>query len=247
MSKDKKISRRNFVKLCTSAITMVSANPTLLASTDTAQRFHRVKLVNKFNQTIRPEDLKVGENYIFHYPYVTTPCFLINLGQKAKANSILSMEDGEQYVWQGGVGPDKSIVAFSAICAHKMSHPTKKVSFINYRHESTQFFNQKKALNERPQIIYCCSERSVYDPTAGAKVLGGPAPQPLAAVTLEYNKKENAIYATGSYGGEQYERFFNTFSFRLSLEFKSSNVKKKVKNTAPVIPVAEFCSNEILC
>lgn len=34
-----------------------------------------------------------------------------------------------------GVGPGASIVAFSAICAHRMSYPTRNVSFIDYRHK----------------------------------------------------------------------------------------------------------------
>ena len=33
----------------------------------------------------------------------------------------------------GGIGRDKSVVSFSAICAHKLSHPSRNISFINYR------------------------------------------------------------------------------------------------------------------
>jgi Rieske Fe-S protein len=121
-------------------------------------------------------------SYVFHYPYVTTPCFLIDLGAPAEAGAELETSDGRPYRWTGGVGPGRSIVAFSAICAHRMSYPTRNVSFIDYRHKP---MNTEAAGDDwwsRGQVIYCCSEGSVYDPSDGARVLAGPAPQPLAAV-----------------------------------------------------------------
>jgi len=37
---------------------------------------------------------------------------------------------------------------------------------------------------------------------------GGPAPQPLAAIELDYDPESDSIYATGTVGGEMFERYF---------------------------------------
>jgi hypothetical protein len=62
--------------------------------------------------------------------------------------------------WQGGIGADKSVVAYSAICAHKMTYPTRQVSFIGYRDAPSPVAGKGK-------VITCCSDRSVYDPSGG--------------------------------------------------------------------------------
>lgn len=226
---------------------MVGANPNLLAQTGgDFHRYHRARLVDLDDRPVTPEQLKVGENYLFHYPYIATPCFLLNLGRPAERTQ-LKTESGKSYRWRGGVGPGRSIVSFSAICAHKMSYPAEEVSFINYRPNTVSFLNKDKTAEQRSQVIYCCSERSVYDPAHGARVLGGPAPQPLAAVLLEYDGRDGSLYATGVYGGEMFDQFFEKFFFRLTLEFKTQNVREPVTKTAVVMPLAEYCHNQVLC
>lgn len=251
MGRDPRISRRGFVKLCASAIAMVGANPNLLAQTDSEfHSHHRARLVDPEGRRVTPTDLKVGENYLFHYPYIATPCFLLNLGWPTEQHTLLKTEDGKPYRWQGGVGPERSIVAFSAICAHKMSHPARSVSFINYRHNAVTFRNEDEAMTRRSQVIYCCSEKSVYDPTQGARVLGGPARQPLAAILLEYDEGDGSLYATGTYGGEMFDRFFEKFAYRLELEFRTTNIRNirgEVTTTAAVVPLAQYCKNQVLC
>lgn len=248
MGDDAKLGRRGFVKLCASAIAMVSASPKLLAQSDaTLRRFNRVRLVNDWGRPLKYADLKVGESYVFPYPFITTPCFLINLGKPTEKATELKTEAGQTYYWRGGVGPQRSLVAFSAICAHQMTHPTRSVNFINYRHEAVRFQDKKKTTAERAQIIYCCSERSVYDPANGAQVMGGPAPQPLAAILLEHEKHSDNLYATGIYGGDMFDKFFDTFRVRLELEHLTSEIRKEVVDTTAVVPVAEYCQTQVLC
>ena len=243
---DSDYTRRGFVRLCTAAVTLLAASPALLARTDsTLRRYERARLVDDRGRAISATHLKEGENYIFHYTYVTTPCFLINLGKPAKA-ATLRTEDGKEYHWSGGVGPRGTIVAFAAICAHKMTHPAQQVSFINYRHEPATFRNSSDETSQRGQVIYCCSEKSVYDPVDGARVLGGPAKQPLTAIVLEQDQRGD-LYAIGTLGGELYEKFFETFGSRLSLEFRTSDVRRPVKTSARVVPLATYCSNQVLC
>lgn len=248
MGDDSKLGRRGFVKLCATAIAMISASPKLLAQSDaTLRRFNRVKLVNDWGRPIKYADLQVGESYVFFYPFITTPCFLINLGKPTQKTIDLKTEAGQSYRWRGGVGPQRSLVAFSAICAHRMTHPTRSVNFINYRHEPVRFQNKKKATAERAQIIYCCSERSVYDPASGARVIGGPAQQPLAAILLEYNANTDNLYVSGIYGGDMFNKFFDTFRVRLELAHLTSDIRKEVVDTAAVVPVAEYCQTQVLC
>jgi arsenite oxidase small subunit len=110
-----------------------------------------------------------------------------------------------------------------------------------------KFLSKENTSVQRSQVIYCCSERSVYDPLHGARVLGGPAPQPLAAVLLEYDERDGSLYATGVYGGEMFDQFFQKFFFRLTLEFKTQNVREQVTNEAVVMPLAEYSHNQRLC
>lgn len=248
MSRDPRFNRRSFVKLCASAIAMVTASPSILAQKNAMlHRYRRVKLVDTFDRPIKVAALKEGENYLFHYPYVSTPCFLLNLGKATAKETVLHTEDGATYRWRGGVGPKRSVVAFSAICAHKMTHPARSVSFINYRHKNVRFMDSRKKLTERSQVIYCCSEKSVYDPAEGARVLGGPAPQPLAAILLEYDDENDALYAAGAYGGDLFEKFLTEFSFRLQLEYRTTNIRDEVTRSATVMPLGDYCQTQVLC
>lgn len=246
MSTDSEFTRRGFVRFCASAVGLLGANPTLLAQTETPlRRYQRVRLVDEHERPIVVANLKVGESYLFHYPYVSTPCFLLDLGRPSEG-AWLNTEDGRRYRWEGGVGPRRSVVAFSAICAHKMSHPARQVSFINYRHQTATFQDSNLQSAQRAQVIYCCSEKSVYDPIAGARVLGGPAKQPLAAILLEQDA-DGALHAVGTTGGELFDRFFREFSSRLALEFRTSNVRQLAHSSAVVTPLAEYCRNQVLC
>ena len=98
-----------------------------------------------------------------------------------------------------------------AICAHRLTYPTREISFISYRAESTP-------QNRFAQVIHCCSEHSQYDPAEGAKVVAGPAPQPLAAILLDYDARSDGLYAVGTLGGELFNEFFEKYAFRLALD-----------------------------
>lgn len=242
------VNRRSFVKLCASAVAMITSSPDLLARPNaTLRNYQRVKLVDTFDRPINAATLKEGESYLFHYPYISTPCFLLNLGKPTAQRTLLRTKDGASYVWPGGVGPQRSIVAFSAICAHKMTHPARSVSFINYRPKRVSFLDAQKHVVERGHVIYCCSEKSVYDPTRGAQVLGGPAPQPLATILLEYDERDGSLEAIGTDGGDMFEKFLTTFDFRLKLEYQTDNIRKQVADMSTVTTVAEYCRTQVMC
>ena len=138
-------------------------------------------------------------------------------------------------------------VTFSAICAHKMSHPAPTVSFINYRHGKVKFRNSADAVEERSGVIYCCSESSVYDPASGGRVLGGPAPQPLAAIELEYDSNSDCLYATGTIGGEMFDRFFSSFHDRLVLQLGRTDIDRELVGSTELMRLGEYTRNQIGC
>ena len=243
------MKRRGFVKLCAGAVAGIAASPQILARDNQQyRRYERVSLVDPHSHDmINVSLLEVGETYLFHYPYVSTPCFLINLGRPVQSGVQLKTHDGQRYRWQGGAGPQRSIVAFSAICAHKMSHPAPTVSFINYRHDEVKFRNSKDAVEQRSGVIYCCSERSVYDPASGGRVLGGPAPQPLAAIELDYDAAGDHIYATGTIGGEMFERYFSSFHDRLVLQLGRTDIDRAMTDSTELMRLSDYTSNQINC
>ncbi len=243
------MKRRKFVKMCASAVASITASPELLAG-DHQQyhRYGRVALIDPYSrEPVRAAALDVGETYLFHYPFVSTPCFLIDLGKSVTSSSNLKTDAGDHYRWQGGAGANSSVVAFSAICAHKMSHPAPSVSFINYRHSETRFRNSQDQIEERSGVIYCCSEKSVYDPARGGRVLGGPAPQPLAAIELEYDAEQDSFYAIATIGGEMFERFFSNFHDRLVLQHGRFDIDQAMTDTTNLMRLSDYTRNAVSC
>jgi arsenite oxidase small subunit len=242
------VSRRGFLKLCASTGALIAGSPSLLARA-TPERVPSAPatLLHASGRPLRLDDLAIGDSYVFHYPFVSTPCFLIDLGKPALPKDGLEMDDGRRYRWRGGVGPRRSVVAFSAICAHRMTYPTPTVSFIHYRHEPMAFTDKDLQATQREQIIYCCSEGSVYDPAEGCRVLGGPAPQPLAAIDLEYDEQRGELRALGTYGGDMFERFFEKFGFQLALQQGTENLRELSTPTTEVLPLREYSANTNVC
>lgn len=240
-------ARRDFVRSCAGLMALGLGSRAKAGEFKARKPYARTRLVDAHHRPFKAGNLEVGESYIFHYPFVATPCFLINLGRAVLADGPLKTESGREYNWPGGVGPKQSIVAFSAICSHKMSAPAKSVSFINYRPGEIDYLNEKQETTEGRQLIYCCSERSVYDPRHGARVLGGPARQPLAAIALDYDPGSDSLVATGTYGGEMFGQYFAKFTNRLQLEYRTMNVHGSIGGMSLVQTIEDFTRTQILC
>jgi Rieske Fe-S protein len=234
------MERREFIKAC--AATCALATPDVLSAQDLKPRFYsRAQLVDDRGRPLRTAQLVASRNYIFHYPFEATPCFLLNLGKPTVSDVQLKTENGSTYVWPGGLGPNRAVVGFSAICAHRMSYPTPQISFISYREKSTA------SAVMRPNVIHCCSEHSEYDPASGARVVGGPAPQPLSAVLLEYDAKTDGLQAVGMLGGEMFDAFFSKFEVRLALEHGANTARRQVAGRAVVKELRQFCKQQVRC
>jgi arsenite oxidase small subunit len=230
--------RRIFLQTCAAAA--FAATPKFTVAADAIRRnYSRARLVWPDGKPVRATTLPAHTNLVFHYPFAATPCFLLNLGRRLEAGASLRTADAQTYRWQGGVGPERSIVAYSAICAHKMSYPTRQISFISYRAEGWRG-------GKGSRVIHCCSEHSEYDPAQGAAVVGGPARQPLAAILLDYDERADELYAVGTLGGEMFNEFFSKFEFRLSLDF-GGKAHLPAGDVCEVVELTKYCRQQVQC
>jgi arsenite oxidase small subunit len=230
------MERRGFIKFCAASAAALGA-PAVAA--DARVHFYgKAKLLDEKGAALRAAAVPANRNFIFHYPFAATPCFLLNLGKGVRPAQLKTVA-GEPYEWKGGVGAARSVVAYSAICAHKLSYPTRDISFISYRTE-------KSARNRIGNVIHCCSEHSQYDPAEGARVVAGPAPQPLAAIVLEYDSGTDELHAVGTLGGEMFEEFFEKYAFRLSLEH-GATARAAVSGSCIVQELESYCRQQVKC
>jgi arsenite oxidase small subunit len=193
------------------------------------QRHARSLLVDSLGRPWPARRLKTGEAFLFNYPYTVSPVFLIAFEHEVKPAELMT-EDRHRYAAPAGVGPNRSIVAFSAICAHKLVYPTTAISFIGLR---------SGGRGEPSHVIHCCGDNSRYDPLQGARVIDGPAPQPLAAVLLEWDAGSDQLHAVGTRGGEMFDAFFTKYATKLQLETGSA-VRKPSGATVVVQPAASY-------
>src|SRR5258705_3502245 len=223
--------RRDFILAC-GASALTASLPATLAGA--SPRFYsRARLVDPAGRPLEAAILPETRNCICHNPSAGTPCFLLTLGKPTKPPAQLKTADEQTYEWPGGVGAGHSIVAYSAICAHRLTYPTREISFISYRGE-------KSAGSRFAQVIHCCSEHSQYDPAEGAKVLAGPARQPLAAILLEHDPTSDGLFAVGTLGGELFNEFFSKYEFRLALDH-GGHCRPGLGTRCPVSELAQYC------
>jgi arsenite oxidase small subunit len=237
------MKRRAFMESC--AVLGMAASIAELATMPqawaqgTARRYARTQLVDVHGRPLQSAQLALETNYVFLYPYASTPCLLLRLARPVRPSTELKRQDGNAYAWQGGVGRERTVVAFSAICAHRLAYPTREVSFIRYQRDASP--------TSAAQVIHCCADHSVYDPAQGARVVSGPAPQPLAAIVLEHDPVQDLLYATGTVGAEQFDAFFDKYQLKLALEYGEGRARNAVAETAVVRELANYCRNTIQC
>jgi arsenite oxidase small subunit len=234
------MERRDFMTFCSGAAALALTPETLLGATGEPHLYGRTKLVDEYGEPIKTKSLAVNRNYVFPYPYQGTPCFLLHLEGPTDRKVTLETADKQAYVWPGGAGADRSVVAYSAICAHQLAYPTKQVSFISFRDAPSQVY-------PRANVITCCAQQSVYDPAEGAKVLAGPAPQPLCAIILEHDAKTDELYAVGTHGGEMFTEFFKKYAFKLDLDHGKNVAQKPVAEKTVVAELTRYCRQQIQC
>lgn len=205
-------------------------------------------LVDRFGRPIKAKALVTGVAHVFAWPYVATPAFLVALDRPVSMTPIAPGVPGKPagapagpgvpYNSPSGAGADRRIVAFSAICTHKLVYPTKQVSFIGLRAGQGQ---------EPAHVIHCCSDGSRYDPHRGAQVLAGPAPAPLAAIELAWDDKTDALHAVAVLGQDRFEAFFEKYAFKLEMDHGRPQARALCGQTTVVFPAAEYSKQGPRC
>jgi arsenite oxidase small subunit len=235
------MDRRGFLESCTAGAAGLSAAATSFpawAANAVPKEYGRALLVNERGDPLRASELKPQLNYVFHYPFEATPVFLLDLGRPVAPHALVT-QDRNSYTWPGGVGRSRSIVAFSAICAHQLVYPTREVSFISFRKTRAQ-------RGVQDGLIHCCAEHSQYDPAKGAQVLSGPAKQPLCAVLLAHEPQADTLTAYGTLGGELFDEFFRKYEMKLSIDV-GAKAKNAVRGQSVVRELDKFCRNSVQC
>jgi Rieske Fe-S protein len=131
-------------------------------------------------------NVETTQLYLFYYPLINEPNFLLNL-YPATGTPNAGMTNGAQNV-PYGIGSNKSIVAYSAICQH-LGCPAPAIAF--YPPGTCP-----DTPGGRTFYIHCSCHGSTYDVTNSAANLTGPAVLPLPQVLLETDTSGN-IYAYG--------------------------------------------------
>ena len=112
-------------------------------------------------EIVKLEDLKPATVVTFDYPDSDSPAILLRLDGPA----------------QGGIGPDRSIVAFSLLCTHKGCP-------LNW--------------NADQKMLICPCHWSSFDPALNGRMIIGQASQSLPQITLRIS--EGSIRAVGVEG-----------------------------------------------
>jgi arsenite oxidase small subunit len=242
---EKKMDRRRFLKVM-GAVTIVAVAPSTITQTLYAddgslyKTYDKVKLVDNAGNPIKASMLKKETDYVFMYPFMGTPCLLVDIGEATNKDVKLKSEDGKEYIFKGGVGKNNSIVAVSAMCQHQLTHPNPKESFLNYVPK-----NKKTMACKCSGVFVCSSHMSAYDAKNGSNIIAGPATQGLPNIVLEVENDE--IWAVGVLGPERFHDYFKFFKS----EFKETygnwrKAKKKVKGESATMLLSEYSKDIIV-
>jgi len=128
----------------------------------------------------------------YRYPSTSTDLIVFNYPLDNEPNLLLNLPSAVP----GGVGPNGSLVAFSAVCQHLGCIPP----FISYYPPGAcNNYNSGRA------FIHCVCHGSTYDPSTsapggGAAIVTGPAQSALPQVVLIWDQATDHVFAAGSVG-----------------------------------------------
>ncbi|MDY0232574.1 MAG: Rieske 2Fe-2S domain-containing protein [Sulfurimonas sp.] len=234
------MDRRNFLRVVGATGALVAISPStisgrLYASNGLYESYERVQLLNADGVAIKLADLKKETNYIFQYPYIGTPTMLLDLEDSTAKDVRLKSDDGEEYIWKGGVGKDRTVVAYSAICSHQLAHPTPDDSFLQYVQK-----DKKTMACDHGGVVVCSSHLSSFEAKEGCKNISGPASAPLAAVVLEI-ADDDTIYAVGVLGGDKFHEYFKAYKPEFKKYYGNARqAKKKVTKSATMVELTQY-------
>ncbi len=203
-------------------------------------RYKQALLVDAQGKPIWFDTIMGDVPFIFNYPFAATPNFLLLLDLPVKSMEYPTSEGGK-YQAPGGIGNGKNLVAYSAICPHQWSYPTKDFTVVNY-------YNKKDpGCMQGVQLVKCCAHLSVFDPKICGKKIDGPAENHLAMIVLDADETKKEIYAVGVAGRNQYTEFFDLHKQELRKDYGSSAKAKEEVEKATVVRLEKYSANVIKC
>ena len=236
------MERRNFLKIAGVSGAVIAVSPSTITGQLRAedgtlfQAYEKVQLVDAEGAPLKASALKEEVNYLFNYPFIGTPSILLDLGEETAKDIKLKSEDGEEYLWKGGVGAKRTIVAYSAICSHQLAHPTPEDSFVQYlaRGKTTMATEQKGG------VIVCSSHLSAFDTKQGCKHISGPAEQALATIIIEV-AEDDTLWASAVLGPDKFHDYFKRYKPEMKKFYGGKRkAKKRVKDTALTVTLNEY-------
>lgn len=236
------MERRGFLKLSGTTAAAIVVAPSLITETLKAddgalyKSYDKVMLKDKDGNPLKSANLVKEENYVFHFPHAATPCILVQLDGPADKTATLKADDGTTYTFKGGSGKDGSIVAYSAICPHQLTHPKPDTTFFQYVPTGTKTLAYDKAVGG---VFVCSSHLSAFTPKDGGKRVTGPATEALTQIVLEIDA-DDVIWAVGALGPDIFHKFLKTFKGDLKKAYGRNGAKKLVKTEAKVTTLKNF-------
>lgn len=163
--------------------------------------FPLLQLVDENGNPIKASDVPINGQKLamFNYPLNNEPNYLLNLGNDSNqpveipATTVSIPATGQSYTFPGGVGPNKSIVAYSALCEH-LGCTYPELTFYPPGVKAPTFNGPMD------KVIHCSCHGSTYDPYKGAAVITGPTTKPLPAVQLKWDPDTDYLYAVTMIG-----------------------------------------------
>ncbi|MCX7738146.1 MAG: Rieske 2Fe-2S domain-containing protein [Hydrogenothermaceae bacterium] len=238
------MNRRDILKTCSlfavgSMFNLFKFEDALAVEGSYFKKYKKTLLVKEDGTPLKETDIQSNTALLFFYPYRSTPCYIINTGREVKPLDI-KLNNGSVYRFTGGIGSKKGIVAYSAICPHQWSYPTKDFSLLNYYSSK-----EKSEITGKSGVIQCCAHISVFDPINGGSIVEGPAEFPLAAVSLVM--EGGSIYATGIIGKDQFSEFFDLYKSDMIEQFGSLEKAKEEMDKTVVMEVEKHVKEQIKC
>ena len=244
------MERRSFLKLTGASVATVVVAPSLITQRLYAedgsalyQSYEKVHLKDSEGNPFKASKLIVEENYVFNFPHVATPCILVDLGQPTNKDVKLKADDGTEYIFKGGVGKKGSIVAYSAICPHQLTHPTPDDTFFQYLERKGKTLSMPDA--KEAGVFLCSSHLSAFDPKDGGRRITGPATEGLTQIVLEIDENDE-IWAVGALGPNRFHDYMDAFKPEFKKYYGNKRkAKKLVKSEAKVVTLKSFSKDII--
>lgn len=240
------MERRDFLKITGTSAAAIAIAPSLITTELRADNgnlfktYEKVQLKDADGNPLKASALVEEETYVFNYPHVATPALLVNLKTPTAKEVKLTAEDGTEYVYKGGHGAKGTIVAYSAICPHQLTHPQPEMSMFFYTPESG-----KTLAYDKGGVMVCTSHLSAFEPKQGGKRVGGPANEGLAAIVLEIDAEDN-LWAVAVLGPDKFQDYFAAFKKEFKKFYGNKRkAKKLVKQEAKVQLLTNFTQSVI--